>query len=75
VAARAAGRPLVVAVRDASRSPGERGWLQALLAERPDAVLVALGMPDDTGLTTGPAVAAHGAARVLTRAVAEVLRG
>jgi beta-N-acetylhexosaminidase len=75
VAARAQGRPLVVAVRDAYRHPGQRGWLQALLAERPDAVVVALGMPDDADLTVGPAIVTHGAARVLTQAAAEVLSG
>jgi beta-N-acetylhexosaminidase len=75
VADRAQGRPLVVAVRDAYRSADRRGWLQALLAGRPDAVVVALGMPGDADLTPGPAVVTHGAARVLTRAAAEALHG
>jgi beta-N-acetylhexosaminidase len=75
VADRAQGRPLVVAVRDAYRSADRRGWLQALLAGRPDAVVVALGMPGDADLTPGPAVVTHGAARVLTRAAAEALYG
>jgi beta-N-acetylhexosaminidase len=75
VAARAQGRPLVVVVRDAHRRPEQRGWVQALLVQRPDAVLVALGMPDDAGLTAGPAVVTHGAARVLAQAAAEALAG
>ncbi|MCZ2813351.1 hypothetical protein O2W15_18120 [Modestobacter sp. VKM Ac-2979] len=75
VAAAAAGRPLVVAVRDAYRSPWQTAWLDQLLRARPDAVLVALGMSVDAERATGPAVAAHGAARVVTRAVADLLRG
>ncbi|WP_336033406.1 glycoside hydrolase family 3 protein [Geodermatophilus sp. FMUSA9-8] len=75
VVARAQGRPLVVAVRDAYRHPAERAWLAGLLAHRPDAVVVALGMPDDAALTPGPAVVTHGAARALTEAAAEVLAG
>ncbi len=73
--ARAAGAPVVVAVRDAYRSPWQRAWLQRLTGQRPDAVVVALGMPDDLDLAPGPAVAAHGAARVNTRAVADLLTG
>ncbi|MGY1813928.1 glycoside hydrolase family 3 protein [Blastococcus sp. SYSU D00820] len=75
VLGRAAGAPLVVAVRDAYRDPDQVAWLRELTAGRPDAVLAALGMPDDTDLTTGPAIAAHGAARVSTQAVAEALSG
>ncbi|KGH46690.1 hypothetical protein IN07_10545, partial [Modestobacter caceresii] len=75
VAAAADGRPLVVAVRDAYRSPWQIAWLDGLRAARPDAVLVALGMSVDAERATGPAIAAHGAARVVTRAVADLLRG
>lgn len=67
--------PLVVAVRDAYRSEWQRAWLQRLAEQRPDAVLVALGMPADLDLVPGPAVAAHGAARANTRAVADLLTG
>jgi beta-N-acetylhexosaminidase len=69
------GRPLVLAVRDAYRHAWQRAWVAALVAGRPDAVLVALGMPDDAQLTAGPFVAAHGAGRVNTRAAAEALAG
>ena len=75
VLAGAAGAPLVVAVRDAYRSDWQRAWLQRLGEMRPDAVVVALGMPADVDLVPGPAIAAHGAARVNTRAVADLLAG
>jgi beta-N-acetylhexosaminidase len=73
--ARADGAPLVVAVRDAYRSEWQRAWLRRLTEQRPDAVVVALGMPADLDLVPGPAVAAHGAARANTRAVADLLAG
>lgn len=75
VVAQAAGTPLVVAVRDAHRSPWQRDWLRELTARRPDAVLVALGVPADLELVGGPAVAGHGAARVVTEVVADLLSG
>jgi beta-N-acetylhexosaminidase len=67
--------PLVVAVRDAYRSPWQRAWLRRLADQRPDAVTVAVGMPDDLALVPGPALATHGAARVCTDAAAEALAG
>lgn len=73
--ARADGLPLVVAVRDAYRGGWQRGWLQQLVALRPDAVVVALGMPDDADLVPGPVVTAHGAGAANTSAVAELLGG
>jgi beta-N-acetylhexosaminidase len=75
VLGRAAGVPLVVAVRDAYRSPWQRAWLDRLTAARPDAVVVAVGMPDDGDLAPGPFLATHGAGRVNTLAAAEVLAG
>jgi beta-N-acetylhexosaminidase len=71
----AAGRPLVVAVRDAYRRPEQAAWLQKLAGRRPDAVTVALGLPDDLDLVPGPAIATHGAARVCIEAAAAVLQG
>ncbi|MCZ2803632.1 hypothetical protein O2W18_00770 [Modestobacter sp. VKM Ac-2983] len=71
----AAGRPVVVAVRDAYRSPWQTAWLDRLHRARPDAVLVALGMSVDAERAPGPAVAAHGAARAVTQAVADLLHG
>ncbi|TYP83656.1 glycoside hydrolase family 3 protein [Blastococcus xanthinilyticus] len=75
VAASAAGRPLVVAVRDAYRSAWQERWLRRLTELRPDAVTVALGMPDDLALVPGPALATLGASRACTRAAAEALVG
>lgn len=75
VLARAQGRPLVLAVRDAYRSAWQPGWVAEVLAARPDAVVVAVGMPDDAALTTGPFVASHGASAVNARAVAQLLAG
>jgi beta-N-acetylhexosaminidase len=41
----ATGRSLVLVVRDAHRSPATRTLVTAVLAERPDAVLVEMGLP------------------------------
>jgi beta-N-acetylhexosaminidase len=41
----ATGRSLVLAVRDAHRSPATRALITAVLAERPDTVLVEMGLP------------------------------
>lgn len=73
--AAAAGSPLVIAVRDAYRQPWQRGWIEAALTSRPDAVVVAIGMPQDAELAPGAHVLAYGAGRVNTRAAAEVLAG
>ena len=84
----AAGRPLVVVVRDLPTVPGGRALLDALLGARPDAVVVDLGWPagdgGDRGGTgdgrTGPGgpggrawVTAFGASRAGIAAVAELL--
>lgn len=73
--ARADGAPLVVAVPDAYRSHWQRSWLQQLIDQRPDPVVLALGMRADLDLVPGPAVAARGAARANTRAVADLFAG
>lgn len=65
------GRPLVVAVRNACRSRWQREWLLG----HPDAVVVALGLPDDRELAGEAFVAAHGAGRANARAAAEALAG
>jgi beta-N-acetylhexosaminidase len=41
----ATGRSLVLVVRDAHRSPATRSLIAAVLAERPDTVLVEMGLP------------------------------
>ena len=79
VLAAAAGRQVVVAVRDAGRTPWQRAWTTGLLRAEPDAVLVGLGMPDDASLAraaAGPGARwAMGlsASRVSAEAVAEAL--
>ena len=70
--ARAAGRPLIVVVRDAHRYPGVRAVASELTAARPDTVVLEMGLP----LWVPPAgvhLATYGAARANAQAAAEVL--
>ena len=68
----AAGRSLVIVVRDLHRHPWQRDAVERLLAGRPDAVLVEMGLPvlKPAG---GAWVGSHGASRASGRAVAEAL--
>lgn len=68
----AAGRPLVLVVRDAHRGNRRREFVTALLAERPDAVLVEMGLPVWRPKGTVQ-VASYGATRATAQAVAERL--
>ncbi|MEO3778659.1 glycoside hydrolase family 3 N-terminal domain-containing protein [Micromonospora sp. B11E3] len=69
----AAGRPLVLVVRDLHRHDWMRAAVRRALAARPDAVVVELGVP---ALVTGAVhVATHGATRAAARAAAELLAG
>ncbi|MER7168042.1 glycoside hydrolase family 3 protein [Micromonospora sp. NPDC000207] len=69
----AAGRRLVLVVRDLHRHGWMRTAVERALAARPDAVVVELGVPD---LVVGRVhVATHGATRVATGAAAELLVG
>ncbi|MGH3392921.1 MAG: glycoside hydrolase family 3 protein, partial [Actinomadura sp.] len=65
-------RPLVIVVRDAHRHPGQRALVSALLAGRPDAVVVEMGLPvwrpDSAAF-----IATYGAAYANGRAAAELL--
>ncbi|MDI2128078.1 glycoside hydrolase family 3 protein [Yinghuangia seranimata] len=72
--AAAAGRPLAVVVRDLHRNVRAADLLAGILAARPDAVVVEMGLPygDTQGVTR---VATHGAARVCGIAAAEALTG
>ncbi len=72
VLAQAAGRPLVVVVRDAHRHPAAQAAATALLTARPDAVLVEMGLPVWRP-ASGGYVATYGAARPNGQAAAEVL--
>ncbi len=70
----AAGRPLVVVVRDASRHAWMSRAAAALTAARPDAIVVEMGLP---GATAGGAaqIYTHGASAASGVAAAEVLAG
>jgi beta-N-acetylhexosaminidase len=72
VLAGATGRSLVIVVRDAHRYPLAAAAVGTLLASRPDAVVVEMGLPN----WRPPAasyLASYGAARSSGRAVAEIL--
>jgi beta-N-acetylhexosaminidase len=73
VLAAAAGRSLVLVVRDAHRSPGTRDLVTSVLAERPDAIVVEMGLPVWRPPAGAAYVATWGAARVNAQAAAEVL--
>jgi beta-N-acetylhexosaminidase len=74
VLADAADRRIVAVVRDVHRHPWMAEALDALLAARPETVVVEMGVPQ-----APPAgalhIATHGAARVCGRAAAEVVAG
>ncbi|MCW2888026.1 MAG: beta-N-acetylhexosaminidase [Streptosporangiaceae bacterium] len=69
--ARAADRSLVVVVRDAHRHPEQRRLALALLAARPDTVIVEMGLP--VWRPAAVHIATYGAARANGRAAAELL--
>jgi beta-N-acetylhexosaminidase len=74
----AAGRPLVVVVRDPQRRPAQAALLEALLVARPDAVVVDMGWPAATGTAPARGVAritTYGASRASGEAVAALLTG
>jgi beta-N-acetylhexosaminidase len=71
VLAAAAGRTLIIVVRDAHRHPGAIAAVEELLAARPDAVVVEMGLPVWRP-ASGGYVASYGAARSNSRAVAEI---
>jgi beta-N-acetylhexosaminidase len=73
VLADASGRPLLVVVRDAHRyPPAARELVLRLLAARPDATLVEMGLPVWRP-RAGVYLATYGAASVSSRAAAEIL--
>ena len=72
VLAQAAGRSLIIVIRDAHRYPAVRELVSAVLAARPDAVVVEMGLPvwrPPAGLY----LASYGAARSSSQVVAETL--
>ncbi|MDR8414666.1 glycoside hydrolase family 3 protein [Nonomuraea sp. 3-1Str] len=70
----AAGRPLVVVVRDAHRHAWQAQALRHLLSGRPDAVVVEMGLPQRSDLGAVH-IATYGSAMVCGRAAAEVITG
>ncbi|WP_326596779.1 glycoside hydrolase family 3 protein [Streptomyces sp. NBC_01803] len=70
----AGDRPLVVVVRDVHRHPWMAAALDALIAARPGATVVEMGVPHAPPVG-GLHIATHGAARVCGRAAAEVITG
>ena len=71
--ARAAGRSLVVVVRDAHRYPWTVALIERLVADRPDAVVVEMGLPVWRPRHEGPYLATYGAARANATAALELL--
>jgi beta-N-acetylhexosaminidase len=67
------GRPVVAAVRDAHRHVWMRNALKHLLAARPDAVVVEMGVPAGTLAPTQ--ICTYGASTACGQAVAELLAG
>ena len=73
VLAAAAGRPLVLAVRDLHRHPWEMAVAEDLIGRRPDAVLVEMGVPARRPASARAYLVTHGAARISAEAAADVL--
>ncbi|WP_432931563.1 glycoside hydrolase family 3 protein [Microbispora sp. CA-135349] len=72
---RAAGdRSLIVVVKDAHRHAGSRDLISALLAARPDAVVMEMGLPIWRP-GAGAYIATYGAARANAQAAVELLCG
>jgi beta-N-acetylhexosaminidase len=67
------GRPVVAVVRDAHRHVWIRNALKHLLAARPDAVVVEMGVP--AGALAPTQICTYGASRACGQAVAELLAG
>jgi beta-N-acetylhexosaminidase len=72
---RAAGRPLVLVVRDLHRHDWQRALARALIDRRPDTIVVEMGLPVARPDGAAAWVRTHGAGRANGRAAAEVLLG
>jgi beta-N-acetylhexosaminidase len=73
VLAHAWGRSLVVVVRDAHRHPWMVRTIEALVAARPDTVIVEMGLPVWRPRHDGAYIATYGAARANATAALELL--
>jgi len=71
----AATRSLVLVVRNLHRHPWMAAVTEAVLAQRPDAILVEMGLPACRPTAAAAYMATHGASRVCGIAAAEVLLG
>ncbi|MET9700126.1 glycoside hydrolase family 3 protein [Streptomyces sp. NPDC006529] len=74
ILAAAGARTVVAVVRDAHRHPWMAAALDALVAARPDTVVVEMGLPRERA-RGALYIETHGAARVCGRAAAEVIAG
>ena len=70
----AEGRSLVLTVRDLHRHPWQAAVAQAVIARRPDTVVVEMGLPACQPAGASAYIATMGAARVCAVAAAEVMR-
>ncbi|TMD01827.1 MAG: glycoside hydrolase family 3 protein, partial [Chloroflexi bacterium] len=75
IIAAAVGHSLVLVVRNLHRHPWMAADIEAALAQRPDAILVEMGLPACRPAAAAAYVATYGAARVCGIAAAEVLMG
>jgi hypothetical protein len=73
ILAAAAGRSLVAVVRDAHRDEQTRSLVAALLAARPDLILVEMGLPFWRPPEGTSYLATYGASRASAHAAAELL--
>jgi beta-N-acetylhexosaminidase len=73
--ASAAARPLVVVVRDPQRRPAQAALLQAVVAARPDALVVDMGWPAEHPPAAAARVCTFGASRASGEAAAALLLG
>jgi beta-N-acetylhexosaminidase len=73
ILAAAAGRSLVAVVRDAHRDEQTRSLVNALLAARPDLILVEMGLPFWRPTEGTSYLATYGASRASAHAAAELL--
>ncbi|MER5729731.1 glycoside hydrolase family 3 protein [Streptomyces sp. NPDC002138] len=74
ILAAAGARTVVAVVRDAHRHPWMAAALDALVAARPDTVVVEMGLPRERARGAFH-IATHGASRVCGQAAAEVIAG
>jgi beta-N-acetylhexosaminidase len=75
IAATAAGRPLLLVVRDLHRWPAHAAAADAILARRPDTIVVEMGLPVRRPAGARAWLDTHGAARASAVAAADLLVG